>query len=468
MASNKQVRSLADELICPICLDFFTDPVILECGHNFCRSCITRCWEGTGKHSCPDCRAVFVDPTFRASRALASLAKKAQSLILNPKEKESKLHCEQHHEELKLFCETDKKLICVICAAAREHREHRFSSIKEAVEACKVQMKSSVESLTRKLQEMEHHQKLNMSGLREQSSILHLHITSEFAKMHQILTKKEERLLRELREEEERIQNTMEKNLRAIQENLHSTQRKLSKLQKQMNQEDGVMFLKEESRQQKRISDEEQALSVADDVQQIAKFDHPFLFHAALREMFDAINQVSVTLDVETAGPLLEVSEDLKSVKWTGIRRILPDTGKRFTTWPYVLGSEAFTSGRHYWEVEVEGNWGWCLGVAAGSVERKREVKLRPETGLWAMERAGDEIYANTSPPSLLPADSIFGKVGVYLRYESGSVSFYSADTKTHLYTFTGNKFTEKLYPFFGTWDKNQCLRIRSRSALVL
>ncbi|XP_059813508.1 E3 ubiquitin-protein ligase TRIM39-like [Hypanus sabinus] len=99
--------------------------------------------------------------------------------------------------------------------------------------------------------------------------------------------------------------------------------------------------------------------------------------------MSDTIKRVSVTLDVETASPVLEVSEDRKSVRRTGTRRDLPDTGKRFTDRTCVLGSEGFTSGRHYWEVEVTGNRVWSLGVAAESVERKRQVGLSPETGFW-------------------------------------------------------------------------------------
>ncbi|XP_072885632.1 E3 ubiquitin-protein ligase TRIM39-like [Hemitrygon akajei] len=180
---------------------------------------------------------------------------------------------------------------------------------------------------------------------------------------------------------------------------------------------------------------------------------------------------VSVTLDVETANPYLEVSEDRKSVRPTGTRRDLPDTGKRFTHWICVLGSEGFTSGRHYWEVEVTGNQRWWLGVAAGSVERKRGVSLSPETGFWIIRRDGDVLHRDydvsrpTSPESRLPAGPIPGRVGVYLSYESGTVSFYNAETKSHLHTFTGNKFTGKLYPFFATWYENQWLRICSGSA---
>ncbi|XP_051899739.1 zinc-binding protein A33-like [Pristis pectinata] len=467
MASKDQVESLTEEVICPICLDFFTDPVSLECGHNFCRSCITRCWERE-RNSCPECREVLSDRTLRASRALANLSEKARKLNINQTETESKLHCEEHQEELKLFCETDKKLICVICRDAREHREHRFLPIKEAVETCKDRVKSSLESLTKKkseIREKEQQQIEKISGVREQSRSLQSHITSQFSELHQLLTEKEQCLLIDIREEEERILNPMQKNLREIQENLYSIQEELSKLQDRINQKDSVVFLKEEVQQEIRVVDETQLLPVINGALPIEKFDHLFLLNTVLREQFDAIKQVCVTLDVETASSWLEVSEDLKSVRDTKTWRNLPDTGKRFTELPCVLGSEGFTSGRHYWEVEVAANRGWKLGVASEFVEREGIVELIPETGFWTIGRWGDALNVNTSPESSLPASPIPGRVGVHLSYESGTVSFYSADTKSHLHTFAGNKFTGKIYPFFGTWDVNKCLRIRSGTA---
>ncbi|XP_059827240.1 uncharacterized protein LOC132394850 [Hypanus sabinus] len=470
MASKQQVWSLTQELICPICLDFYTDPVSLECEHIFCRSCITRCWDGAERNSCPECSEVFADRTLKVNRALARLAERARKLNPNPRE-ESKFNCEEHEEELKLFCTTDKKLICVICATAREHREHRFLPIKEAVEVYKAQVKSSVTSLRKRISEILEHalrQKQKMSGLKEKSYILQSHFRTEFSKMHQILVEKEQHLLRELREEEKRLLNRMEENLRAIQEDLISAQRKLSSYQKRLDQEGAVVFLQEEVIQNERISNKEYKFDAEDEMFEVGKFDHPLMIKAALREMLDAIKPVPVTLDEETAHPALEVSEDRKSVRWTGARRNLPDTGKRFTIWPCVLGSEGFTSGRHYWEVEVEGNWGWSLGVAAEFVERKAGVGQRPETGVWVIERSGDEFYANTSHPSLLASDPAPGRVGVYLNYEFGTVSFFNAETKSHLYTFAVDNFMGKLYPFIGTWDENQSLRICCDFALDL
>ncbi|XP_032903319.1 nuclear factor 7, brain-like isoform X2 [Amblyraja radiata] len=247
MAAKDPVESLTEEAVCPICLDFFTDPVILDCGHNFCRSCITQSWDREGRNSCPECREEFTDRTLRVNRALARLSEKARTLSLNRTEKESKLQCEEHQEELKLFCETDKKLICVICRDAREHRDHRFMPVKEAVQIYKEQVKSSFESLTEKeseIQKIEQEQKESISGVQEESHNLQSQITSQFAELHQILTDKEQRLLGDVREEEVKIVKSMEKNLQGIQENLKSIQEELSKLQEQTDHKNGLIFLK--------------------------------------------------------------------------------------------------------------------------------------------------------------------------------------------------------------------------------
>ncbi|XP_062904013.1 nuclear factor 7, brain-like [Mobula hypostoma] len=293
MASKGQVEGLIEEIICPICLDFFIDPVILECGHNFCRSCITRCWEREESNSCPECREEIADRTLRASRALANLSEKARKLNLNPKEKESKLHCEEHQEELKLFCETDKKLICLICRDALEHKSHNFMSIKEAIKTYKDQVKSSLDSLTKKksdFQEMEQQQKEKISGVREQSQSLQSHITSQFAELRRIITEKEQRALRDLREEEERILILMEKNLREVQENLNSIQEEISELQTRKDQKDNVIFLMGETHRKKRISEDTLTLSVTDGALRAEKFDHPYLM-IALEKVFDGIKQ---------------------------------------------------------------------------------------------------------------------------------------------------------------------------------
>lgn len=157
-----------------------------------------------------------------------------------------------------------------------------------------------------------------------------------------------------------------------------------------------------------------------------------------------------VTLDPETAHPNLVLSEDRKSVKFVETRlRDLPDTPQRFTFYPCVLATEGFTSGRHYWEVEVGDKTHWAVGVCRDSVSRKGELTPLPETGYWRVRLwNGDKYAATTTPFTPLHIKVKPKRVGIFLDYEAGTLSFYNVTDRSHIYTFT-DTFTEKLWPLF-------------------
>ncbi|XP_066577973.1 E3 ubiquitin-protein ligase TRIM39 [Amia ocellicauda] len=158
---------------------------------------------------------------------------------------------------------------------------------------------------------------------------------------------------------------------------------------------------------------------------------------------------VSITFNPNTAHASLIVSEDGKQIRLGDKRQNLTDSPERFDNVINVLGREGFTSGRHYWEVEVRKKISWFVGVARESVSRKGSVILTPKNGYWTVElRNRTEFKANADPSISLPLSLKPQRLGVYVDYEKGQVSFYNVEARTHIYTFT-DTFTEKLYPFF-------------------
>ncbi|KAL6491206.1 hypothetical protein MHYP_G00015510 [Metynnis hypsauchen] len=167
------------------------------------------------------------------------------------------------------------------------------------------------------------------------------------------------------------------------------------------------------------------------------------------KEMEKIDGTVDVTLDPDSAHPKLLLSDDGKQVRNGDKRQNLPDTPKRFDCSPCVLGKEGFSSGRFYYEVQVSGKTNWTLGVARESSNRKGQITLSPEDGYWTVWLRNETEYKALDSPSVrLSLKQVPQKVGVFVDYEEGVVSFYDVESRSHIYSFAGQSFTEKLYPF--------------------
>jgi tripartite motif-containing protein 39 len=166
---------------------------------------------------------------------------------------------------------------------------------------------------------------------------------------------------------------------------------------------------------------------------------------------------VDVTLDPDTAHPNLIVSENNKQVSHGDKGQILPDLPKRFDIYLSVLGKECFSSGRFYFEVQVRGKIEWQVGVARESIIRKGPTVKSPEGGLWALYMKGENKYEiKDTPPIPLFLSQKPQKVGVFVDYKEGQISFYDVENMSHIYSFTGCTFTEKLYPYLNPCDNEE------------
>lgn len=130
-------------------------------------------------------------------------------------------------------------------------------------------------------------------------------------------------------------------------------------------------------------------------------------------------------------------------------RQEVPENPKRFDRVANVMSKEAFSYGRHLWEVDVGDKSDWDLGVAKQSANRKGKFTICPANGFWTLSlKNGTQYVANTFPPTSFSLSQKPKKVSIYLDYEEGRVSFYCLDTGTHIYTFK-DTFTDKLHPIF-------------------
>ncbi|XP_054832486.1 E3 ubiquitin-protein ligase TRIM58-like [Eublepharis macularius] len=459
MASIPPSINVDQEAKCPICLECMSDPVVLDCGHSFCRGCITSyCekWEALGETlECPTCKAKIQKGNFRTNWQLKNLVGKIKLLSLNPQKDDL---CVKHKEKLHLFCKEDKELMCWICKRSPQHKSHALLLLEEAAQEYKDQMCRSLEIVTNKRKTILAHKadtEKESQDLLEKIELERQTAVAGFRKLHQFLEEREQLLLAHMEEVEKEIARKRDEHLDKLSEELSSLKNLIWEIEEKC-QQPAIELLQDIKNTLKSFEVKktfENPVAFPPELKwKIGDFCHTNSFLEDFMKKFKG----NVTLDPKTAHPQLILSQDLKSVRRGDKSQELPNNPERFDQFGIVLGLEGFASGRHFWEVRVESEEEWVVGVARKSVKRKGKVNVSPEGGIWAAGRWASEYKASIrSKNPLLSASGELKRIWVTLDYERGQVAFFDADLETHLYTFSAASFCgETLLPFFWVHGK--------------
>uniref|UniRef100_A0A8C1KG16 Uncharacterized protein n=1 Tax=Cyprinus carpio TaxID=7962 RepID=A0A8C1KG16_CYPCA len=390
---------LTEELQCSICLDVFTDPVSTPCGHNFCKTCLKKCWDNSQTFSCPYCKETFsqrpdlkINTTLREVTQLMKTQKDMQQMI---QERIEKIQDIRHSAEVRKRNTEEEKAACVefftdLIRSIERYQTELLEMMEEQQKAAEKQEKELIEELELEITELK---KRNTELEQLSHTEDHLHLLQMYSSLCSPTN------TRNWPEISMKTRVSLETLRRALTQLQHTLDEKLTKTEL------------------KRM-------------QQYA---------------------VDVTLDPDTAHPELILSEDRKQVKYGGVSQDVPDNPERFDSCVCVLGKEGFSLGRFYFEVQVKESTEWDLGVARESINRKGEISLSPSDGYWTVVLRNEDKYAAYDDPTVsLYVRVIPQRVGVFVDYEEGLVSFYDVESSSHIYSFTGQSFTDKLYPFLG------------------
>ncbi|XP_074423568.1 uncharacterized protein LOC141735041 [Larus michahellis] len=169
-----------------------------------------------------------------------------------------------------------------------------------------------------------------------------------------------------------------------------------------------------------------------------------------------------IKVDGNTAHPNLSIDADEKSFTYKSQAQKVTQTERSFDSSVCVLGSKGFSSGKHYWEVDVEKSNDWDLGVAGKSAPKKGTISLSPKEQFWALGLSFKNYWARTDPWTPLTVQKKPRKIGVYLDCEERMLTFFNVTDMSVMFTFKDCAFSEELYPFFKNSHKESTMRICS------
>lgn len=443
-AENMASASLAEDLTCSICLSVFTDPVILLCGHSFCRDCISVSL--SKQPHCPNCRTPVSTegPYLLTNHILKSLAEKTkeatkQKLEYRLDKEKSEWLCLEHDEKLKLYCITDQLLTCVICRDGQRHEAHTFKPVGEAATLVRKELENFVEKVstdTKALESLVQSQQEEMTKTNKRSQELKTLIKNEFKKMYTFLKKREGEMINKVTCDKKDGMKKMTESLDALKEAISENKTLEETVTSTLQIEEVERFLKTWS-EEKEVKAAKIFFRPKGENFQVEKTHlslGPYESHLQIfvwKEMLQVIQPREEKLSLKDDQTSLIVSQDTHSLLVCHLQQQQqqqsyqdPYYGGYRNTQSYQKLPDSTQStntfaGQHYWEIDVAQVNDWELGLP------QSYLKLLNSQYQMCSECHTTALKVEGTPQ----------KIGIYLNCPSKELSFYNADNMAHIHT---------------------------------
>ncbi|XP_057698784.1 nuclear factor 7, ovary-like isoform X2 [Corythoichthys intestinalis] len=371
--------------------------------------------------------------------------------------------CPIHQRLRELFCRTDTRRVCSICAESEEHRGHDIIPFKKELDIMKSQLGNVEKQLMDLIGKRERKsQEINNSllGIDAAAEREIERTVSVFSKLISTVEQCQAQVLELIEMNRRTAQHRSQGLLTALEEEMAELKQRKASLSQLALEGDPILFLQmfpslsappqlTESANAP-VSSELTTFMILNSVSQMTEHFQEEIQNL-LKDWTKMVQEyaANITLDPDTAHPRLIISVDRKQVFCGEHHQSLPDNPKRFDRVVCVLAHQGFNSGRHYWEVEVGQKTDWDLGVASQSIRRKGKITVSPAHGFWFMSlRDGINYTFRTDPSTVIQVKPRPSRVGIFLDCDNGVVSFYNVEAKLLIYTFRGD-FCDTVHPFF-------------------
>ncbi|XP_068135864.1 E3 ubiquitin/ISG15 ligase TRIM25-like [Hyperolius riggenbachi] len=489
----------------------FTDPVMLRCGHNFCRGCIDRVLdsqEGSGHYSCPHCREKGSDrltlhrnitldnitehfrsaqpdqeepivctyclhssvPAIKACLTCeASLceehlkvhSKGPEHVLCAPTTPGDSRRCSIHKKVLEHYCTEDSTCICASCCLDGEHKGHKLETLDEAYEKRKTSLNNVLQKLLAETQEAEKRVQ-TLQELRRitqgKSNDVAKRVTALFRDLRKQLEALERRILSNISRQTDQVTVLVSDVIQELEIKNNEVSVKRRHIEKLCKSEDPLTVLQEsgdlcdmdDGNNEDRERHYKQLRDGGD--LDVAGISHTL--HTGLADIMSGVtggiyicSPEYISLDEKTSANGLHISRDKKTASCLCNNQIPPDSPERFQ-YNQVMSIQSFSSGRHYWEVDVGGSESWRVGMCYPSIARKGyQSQIGHNSKSWCLCRAGDQYsMMHDKKYDSLPIKTSIDRVRIFLDYENWRLSFYDLGVPIrHLHTFTAT-FIEPLH----------------------